>query len=83
MWLSGKGEQHRWCALTSVMDCYTRELPGWGLNPTGNARAAEAALEEALIRRYGVPGRARHELTIRSDNGLVFTSRRYTRTVCR
>ena len=77
------GEQHRWCALTLVMDCYTRELLGWRLSPTGNAKAAEAALEEALIHRYGILGRAQDELTIRSDNGLVFTSRRYTRTVYR
>ena len=39
------GEEHRWCALTVVMDCFTRELLGWRLSPTGNARAAEAALE--------------------------------------
>ena len=77
------GEQDRWCALTLVMDCYTRELLGWRLSPTGNAKAAEAALEEALIHRYGILGRAQDELTIRSDNGLVFTSQRYTRTVSR
>lgn len=77
------GETDRWCALTVVMDCFTRELLGWRLSPTGNAKAAEAALEEALIRRYGLLGKARDDLTIRSDNGLVFTSRRFTRTVYR
>ena len=77
------GEEHRWCALTVVMDCFTRELLGWRLSRTGNAKAAEAALEEALINRYGVLGRAQDELTIRSDNGLVFCSRRYTQTVYR
>lgn len=77
------GTEHRWCALTLVMDCFTRELLGWRLSPTGNAKAAEAALEEALIRRYGVLGRALDDLTIRSDNGLVFTSKQYTRTVYR
>ncbi len=65
------------------MDCFTREMRGWRLSLTGNAKAAEAALEEALIRRYGILGRARDDLTIRSDNGLVFTSWRYTRTVYR
>lgn len=75
------GDLHRWCALTLVMDCCTRELLGWRLSPTGNARAAEAALEEALINRYGILGKAQDDLTIRSDNGLVFTSRRFTRTV--
>ena len=77
------GEEHRWCALTVVMDCYTRELIGWRLSRTGNAKAAEAALEEALISRYGVLGRAQDDLTIRSDNGLVFCSRHYTQTVYR
>jgi len=77
------GEEHRWCALTVVMDCYTRELIGWRLSRTGNAKAAEAALEEALISRYGVLGRAQDDLTIRSDHGLVFCSRRYTQTVYR
>jgi len=77
------GEEYRWCALTVVMDCYTRELLGWRLSRTGNAKAAEAALEEALISRYGVLGRARDDLTIRSDNGLVFCSRRFTQTVYR
>ena len=65
------------------MDCFTRELLGWRLSRTGNAKAAEAALEEALINRYGVLGRAQDELTIRSDNGLVFCSRIYTQTVYR
>ena len=27
------GEEHRWCALTVVMDCFTRELLGWRLSP--------------------------------------------------
>ncbi|MEM8492241.1 MAG: IS3 family transposase [Pseudomonadota bacterium] len=77
------GEQHRWCALTVVMDCYTRELLGWRFSPTVKAKAAEAALEEALISRYGLLGKARDALTIRSDKGLVFCSRRYTQTVYR
>jgi putative transposase len=75
------GEKDRWCALTLVMDCYSRELLGWRLSPSGNAKAAEAALEEALIHRYGVLGKAKDALTIRSDNGLVFTSKRFTKTV--
>src|SRR5690554_6877552 len=50
------GPVHRWCALTIVMDCHTREALGWRLSPSGNAKAAEAALEEALITRYGTLG---------------------------
>ncbi|EED31988.1 integrase, catalytic region [gamma proteobacterium NOR5-3] len=59
------GAQYRWCALTLVMDCHTRELLGWRLSRTSNAQAAEAALEEALIHRYGLLGKARDDLTIR------------------
>ncbi|GAA3970785.1 IS3 family transposase [Allohahella marinimesophila] len=75
------GEQHRWCALAIVMDCHTREALGWRLSSAGNAATAEAALEEALIYRYGALGRAPDEITLRSDNGLVFTSRKFTKTV--
>lgn len=75
------GPQHRWCPLTLVMDCCTREVLGWRLSHGGNAKAAEAALEEALINRYGALGKARDSLVLRSDNGLVFTSRAFTRTV--
>jgi len=57
------GPVHRWCALTIVMDCHTREALGWRLSPSGNAKAAEAALEEALISRYGTLGRAREVTT--------------------
>lgn len=52
------------------MDCFTSELLGWRLSRTGNAKAAEAALKEALISRYGTLGRAQDELTIRSDKRL-------------
>lgn len=66
------GPIHRWCALTIVMDCHTREALGWRLSPTGNARAAEAALEEALIYRYGThlaPLHA-HCVQLRSEAGV-------------
>lgn len=65
------GEEHRWCALTVGMDCFIRELLSWRLSPTGNARSVEAALEDVLIRRYGRLGKARYDLAIRSDNGLI------------
>src|SRR5690606_16861722 len=74
---------HRWCALTIVMDCNTRGALGWRLSPSGNAKAAEAAVEGALITRYGTLGSSQcsDPITVRSDDRLVFTSRRYTRTV--
>jgi len=69
-----------WCTLAVVLDCATREVLGWRLASQGNAATAEAALEEALIFRFGSLGRVSGKLVLRSDNGLVFTSRRYTAT---
>ena len=77
------GQQDRWVALTAVMDCHTREILGWRLTRSGNAKAAEATLEDALIGRFGSLARLAQPLTLRSDNGLVFTSRRFTVTVRR
>ena len=71
----------RWCSLAVVIDCATREVLGWRLACKGNAITAEAALEEALIERFGHLGRISSPITLRSDNSLVFTSRRYTGTV--
>ena len=70
----------RWCKLAVVIDCATREVLGWRLARQGNAATAEAALEEALIFRFGCLGRVCGKLVLRSDNGLVFTSKRYTAT---
>jgi len=36
-----------------VIDCYSRELLGWHLSRSGRSKTAEAALEQALIARYG------------------------------
>jgi putative transposase len=38
-------------------------------------------LKQALISRYGTHGRVPSSFLLRSDNGLVFTSRDYTRLV--
>lgn len=71
----------QWCNLALVIDCGSRELIGWRLSKRGNATTAEAALEEAIIQRYGVLGCVQAPLILRSDNGLVFTSRQYMATV--
>lgn len=70
-----------WSTLALVIDCHTRELLGWHLSRSGKASTAEAALEHALIARFGTLGRVREPFLLRSDNGLVFTSRTYTRLV--
>ena len=75
------GGKDGWLSLALVIDCHTRQLLGWHLSRTGRASTASAALEQALITRYGTLGRVRKPFLLRSDNGLVFTSRDYTRLV--
>ncbi len=75
------GGRDGWLSLALVIDCYTRQLLGWQLSRTGKASTAAAALEQALITRFGTLGRVPAPFLLRSDNGLVFTSRPYTRLV--
>ena len=70
-----------WQTLALVIDCHTRELLGWQLSRSGRATTAMSALEQALIVRFGTLGRVTAPFLLRSDNGLVFTSRAYTRLV--
>lgn len=70
-----------WTTLALVIDCHTRELLGWHLSRSGKATTAASALEHALINRFGTLGKVTREFLLRSDNGLVFTSRRYTALV--
>ncbi|MEM1345098.1 MAG: integrase core domain-containing protein [Pseudomonadota bacterium] len=48
---------------------------------TGKASTPVAALEQALIARFGTLGRVDTPFLLRSDNGLVFSSRDYTKIV--
>lgn len=75
------GGRDGWLTLALVIDCHTRQLLGWQLSRSGKASTAAAALEQALITRYGTLGRVPVPFLLRSDNGLVFTSRHYTRLV--
>lgn len=75
------GGRDGWLTLALVMDCHTRQLLGWQLSRSGKATTAAAALEQALISRFGTLGRVHTPFLLRSDNGLVFTSRAYTRLV--
>ena len=45
-----------WVPSVLVIDCHTRELLGWHLSRTGKATTATAALEHALISRFGTLG---------------------------
>lgn len=75
------GGRDGWLTLALVIDCYSRELIGWQLSRSGKASTAASALEQALIGRYGCLGRVPRPFLLRSDNGLVFTSRRYMQLV--
>lgn len=75
------GGRDGWLTLALVIDCCTRQLLGWHLFRTGKASTAAAALEQALITRFGTLGRVPKPFLLRSDNGLVFTSRQFTRLV--
>lgn len=75
------GGRDGWLVVALVIDCHTRQLLGWHLARTGRASTASAALEQALIHRFGTLGRVNKPFLLRSDNGLVFTSRHYTRLV--
>ncbi|SDI97802.1 DDE-type integrase/transposase/recombinase [Alloyangia pacifica] len=70
-----------WAALALVIDCHTRELLGSHLSKSGKATTASAALENALIVRFGTLGRVEEEFLLSSDNGLVFTSLHFTAIV--
>ncbi len=61
-----------WASLALVIDCHNRELLGWHLSKSGKATTASAALEHALIARFGTLGKVEKEFLLRSDNGLVF-----------
>jgi putative transposase len=64
-----------------VIDYYNCDILGWHLSRSAKSSTAESALEQALINRYGTLGRVNAPFLLRSDNGLVFTSRSYTRLV--
>ncbi len=70
-----------WAHLVGVIDCHDRELVGWEFALRGRAREAERALEEACIKRFGVVRVPGDGPTIRSDNGLIFQSKRF-RAAC-
>jgi putative transposase len=51
---------------------------GWRLALSGKASTTTGALEHALTSRHGILGKVTREFLLRSDNGLVFTSRKST-----
>jgi putative transposase len=71
-----------WAHLVAVIDCHDREIVGFEFALRGRAQEAERALEEACIRRFGCLRAPDSGPVVRSDNGLVFQSKRF-RAACR
>jgi len=71
-----------WGHLVALVDCHDRSCIGYEFALRGRAKEAERALEEACLNRFGTLRSAQYKPVIRSDNGLVFQSRRF-REMCR
>jgi putative transposase len=71
-----------WGHLAVVIDCHDREVIGWEFARRGRAREAERALEQSCLARFGTLRPAGPTPTLRSDNGLIFQSKRF-RAACR
>lgn len=71
-----------WGHLSVVIDCHDREVIGFEFALRGRAREAERALENACLARFGTLRPTGPTPTLRSDNGLIFQSRRF-RAACR
>jgi putative transposase len=65
--------EHGWCYLNAAIDCCTREITGWALDVRCRAPEAIAVIDAAAVERGISPGR----LTLGTDNGSAYTSRRF------
>ena len=68
-----------WGHLTAVIDCHDREIVGYEFGLRGRAKEAERALEAACLARFGTLRPTGSTPVLRSDNGLIFQSRRFRR----
>ena len=71
-----------WGHLAAVIDCHDRQIVGYEFALRGRAREAERALEQACLARFGTLRPTGATPVLRSDNGLIFQSRRF-RAACR
>lgn len=73
--------QDGWAHLAAVIDCHDREVIGYEFALRSRAKEAERAVEAACLQRFGTL-RPIGAPVLRSDNGLIFQSRRF-RQACR
>ena len=65
--------EHGWTYLNAAIDCCTREIVGWSLEP--RCRTDEAIeLVDRAVTSHGIQPEG---LTLGTDNGSAFTSRRF------
>ncbi len=76
--------QDGWAHLAAVIDGHDREVIGHEFALRGRAQAKEAewALGEVCLERFGTLRTAGATPVVRSDNGLIYQSRRF-RAACR
>lgn len=65
--------EHGWCYLDAIIDCCTREITAWSLDVRCRADEAIAVIDQAVADRNIQPA----TLTLGTDNGTAFTSRRF------
>jgi len=73
--------QDGWAHLAAVIDCQDPEIVGYEFALRSRAKEAERAIEAACLARFGTL-RPAGAPVLRSDNGLIFQSRRF-RQACR
>ena len=73
--------QDGWAHLAAVIDCHDREIVGYEFALRSRAKEVKQAVEAACLARFGTL-RPAGAPVLRSDNGLIFQSRRF-RQACR
>ena len=68
-------------AQALVIDCYSRELLGWHFSRSGRSKTGRGRAGASVDRPVQAVGQSPASVLLRSDNGLVFTSRSYTALV--
>jgi transposase InsO family protein len=63
--------------VNAVIDCADRQCIGLNVSQRNDAREAAWALEDALMRRFGALPKGDADVTLRTDNALVYASELY------
>jgi len=69
--------QDGWSHLLALLDCHDREVVDYEFSLQQRTKEAERALESACLRRFGTIRPDGETPVVRSDNELVFQTRRF------